>query len=379
MLTVSPGTTPISVDRTCPPRLGHACKHASSEFLEVSGHGERRRSRCSFLGLRAAPTPKYAAGPLGNSRAAGNNLGIMETPIEHLKTLPKHSEETWQGGLIRMPGWITGEGPVSYRAYIPMWVAVRADKVHGGQLLRPEERDLTAAVEALLAFASEDEFGGYRPGRVEVTDPALAEHLAKLLTDADIEVNLVEHMEAVERVIDAMAGFGEGERKHVPGPLEGEGVTVERMRRFAEAAAAFYRKAPWQYLTDTDLICTEQPEPPQGMECCVVLGAGRAAYGLGFYSSLGDYVSFRRAAGDARRTSLEKAEPWQVSFDPITEIPFKDADLWEDHGLPVADKRAYPLAMRYGSRGRMSRPWCHGALLPGSLVSCVCRHLRSRD
>ena len=47
-----------------------------------------------------------------------------------------------------------------------------------------------------------------------------------------------------------------------PGPFSGEGVTPERMRAFADAAATFWRAEPWQFLTDEDTIRVESPEPP---------------------------------------------------------------------------------------------------------------------
>ncbi|MFH1268438.1 MAG: hypothetical protein ABIK89_22175, partial [Planctomycetota bacterium] len=261
---------------------------------------------------------------------------MNETQIKQLKVLPQRRGEVWQGGLLRMPAWITKEGPEPFRPYIPIWVAVSADKVHTGELLHPAERDPAAAVAALIDFALESEHGGYRPDRVEVADAELAEALA-LLGEAGIEVRVVERLEAVERVLDTMPGFADGGRPPLPRPLDAAGVTVERMRQFAEAAAAFYRAAPWQYLTDVDLLEIENPKAPSGMKYAVVLGAGRSAYGLGFYRSSDDYMLFRRGAhrGDPRLPGV-----WQVSFDPIMEVPPGDVDLWEDHHLPLASEQA---------------------------------------
>ena len=280
----------------------------------------------------------------------------MKPSIKRLKTLPRRPDETWQGGLIRMPAWVTDEGPEPYRPYSPMWVAVRADKIHGGRLLKPDEQNFTAAVEALLAFACDNSLGGYRPGRIEVEDAALAEHLSGVLAETKIEVRVVERLEAVERVLEEMRTFQHDDQGRFPGPLDGKNVSVQQMRRFAEAAAAFYRAAPWQYLTDVDLIQIEQPKPPQGMECAVVLGAGRSVYGLGFYRDMADYVRFRQAASEGMQGTLDPSGLWQLSFNPITEIPPQDADLWEDHDLPVAGRDAYPLLMRFGRRGQITRP-----------------------
>ena len=98
---------------------------------------------------------------------------MMERALERLKGLPWRAEATWQGGLVRMPTWITGEGPVPYRPYLPLWVAVRDEKLHAGEPLRPEGANLDVVVETLLAFACEHEFGGYRVTRRGTLAPAV--------------------------------------------------------------------------------------------------------------------------------------------------------------------------------------------------------------
>lgn len=47
---------------------------------------------------------------------------------------------------------------------------------------------------------------------------------------------------------------------------------------------------------------------------------------------------------------------WAVWYGSIDEMPFGDADLWEDHGLPVAADRAYPVAVRVGPDAAVARP-----------------------
>lgn len=278
-----------------------------------------------------------------------------DTFIDRLNSLPQRADETWQGGLVRMPQWITGEDREPYRPYAPLWVAVRSDMVHVGTVTAPEEQDLELAVEALIEFALEDKFGGYRPGRIEVADQALAERLVGLAAPCGIEVKLVERLEAVARAVESLQTFDREGELPVPGALEGAGVSLERMRTFADAAAAFYRAALWQFVTDVDLIRIHPPPPPSGMEYCVVLGAGRSMYGLAFYASVAQYAKFVRAAGEFGGDLLAGKGLWQLAFHPITQIPSGDSDLWLDHGLPVAGQRAYPALMRFGPGRQIAR------------------------
>ena len=282
-------------------------------------------------------------------------LSMNAKQIRQLKALPQRGAEVWQGGLVQMPAWIAEQGSEPIRPYMPIWVAVHADLVHAGELMKPDQRDPAAAVSTLIGFALDSDLGGYRPGRVEVTDAEVAEQLA-FLAEVGVEVGVVERLEAVERVLDAFREHHAENEPDIPGPLDGRGVTVERMRCFAEAAAAFFQAAPWQFLTDSDLVLFENPKPPRGMKYATVLGAGRSVFGLGFYGSIKDYAAFRRGSEEA--SSLPGV--WQVSFNPIHEIPPPDAALWQEHNLPAASNLAYPLAIWIGHQREMKRPTAKG-------------------
>lgn len=212
------------------------------------------------------------------------------------------------------------------------------------------------ALDALLNFACESEFGGYRPGHIEVDDPALAEYLNGLLAEAAIEVRLVDRLDAVQRVLESMMAAQERTGSRVPGALDGKGVTVQRLQRYAEAAAAFHRAAPWHHLTDNDLVRIEEPQGPREMQFAVVLGNARNTYGMVFYRCADDYFQFRQRAGMGDLPSLPESGVWEVTFEPIIAVPLDDADVWEKHGLPVAGDGAYPVAAQLGIRGQARRP-----------------------
>ena len=275
-------------------------------------------------------------------RQTEDNADMAIFQVERFKQLPSHPDEVWQGDLIRTPAWVTGEGK-PYRALMPLWVAVKDDRVFPGAICKPHERNLGMAVEALVNFACDDAVGGYRPGRIEVRDAALAEHLDGLFGDADITISHVEELDALDRIKLDMARHMLG-KEPSPSPLDGEGVTLERMHAFAEAAAAFYRAAPWQYLTNIDLLEIEKPDAPAGMSFATVLGAGGAMFGLGLYDTAQDSYRIGEDTMSDEMESEIRHRMWQMSFGPITDLPTYDPDLWEDHDLPVVGDEAYPYA-----------------------------------
>lgn len=276
--------------------------------------------------------------------------------MKRFKMLPRRANEVWQGGLFRMPTWITEEDCKPFRPYIPLWVSKSENKVHVEQIVHPAERhDLSLVVDTLLAFACESQWGGYRPGAVEVTDRALGEHLSDVLADTGIEVRIIERLDAVQRVLDGLLEYqeGPGAQESSPSMMLGSGVTIPQLRQFADAAAAFYRAAPWQYLCDVDLVTICQPTPPQGMECLTVLGAARALRGIVFYPSVQVFTNFCRSCHESDPNNLGTDGLWRLTFNSILDLHGKDADVWEDHDLPLADTEAYPLLLR----GREQPPY----------------------
>jgi len=206
-----------------------------------------------------------------------------------------------------------------------------------------------------VAFATNEALAGYRPGKLEVNDSALAEHVSGLLADADIGVEYRPKLLAVDRFLAEAARDMLGEPVP-PGALQGKGVTVERMRGFAEAAKSFYQAEPWTELGTVDLIEVEVPPPPDpSLRFPLVLGGGGQEFGLAFYRSPEHYWGVSDAE-DPYAYLTSQGGIWFLTFDDITEMPFADADLWEDHSLPVAGDHAYPVADCFDPSGRRRRP-----------------------
>lgn len=272
--------------------------------------------------------------------------GIMDAIIARFTALPIRSNETWQGGLVPLRAWVRGEGSEPYRPLMSLWVAKQASRIHCGEVVRPDLANLSLAVASFFELALDSEFGGYRPGCVEVADGSLAEHLSGLLAETGVDVRQVDHLEVVERVLDDMEAAMNGGHPSVPGLLDGVGVREDDLREFAAAAAAYYLAKPWRYLSDIDLIRVDAPRMPKEMACCTVLGAGGSMFGLVFYPSPQALFDMHRAGVSLHRPKLRKLAVWQLSFNSAVEFPPKDADIWSRLQLPVAGDKAFPLFVR---------------------------------
>src|SRR5215212_9671226 len=215
----------------------------------------------------------------------------LTTPVSvalgRFRRLPQRAGEVWQGGLVRLPMWIDDpadpEG-TPLRASGAIWVSLRTGLVHMD--LAPEGEEATPE----LALATLLEFGlksakelDWRPARIEVRDAALRDALAASLAALDTPITLVEDQPAVR---DALRTFEEHEVEEVvPGLLDVPGMSIDRVRAFAAAAAAFYTARPWDRLTTEDLVVVESDQAPPDMRHLCVLGQDGHEFGIAFFDS----------------------------------------------------------------------------------------------
>ena len=271
------------------------------------------------------------------------------------KRLPQRTGEVWQGRLVRLPAWIDhptdAEGEPS-RPLGALWVSLRTGLIH--LALAPEGSPASPefALTALLEFGLKWSKGlEGRPARVEVQDAALRDALADPLAQLSTSVVVVDDMPAVREVLSNLESEATGGRRF-PGALESAGVTPDRLRAFANAAAAFYTSRVWDRLANEDLVVVESDGMPKTMRQVSVLGQGGQQFGIAFFDSRDAFERVLDMA-DAGRSATRAHG---VTFGPIDELPFADADAWLDHALPVAGPRAYPLAADLGRDGSVRRP-----------------------
>jgi tetratricopeptide (TPR) repeat protein len=274
--------------------------------------------------------------------------------LGRFKQLARRSTEVWQGGLRKLPAWIDDpehpDGEPS-RPIGAIWVSLRTGLIHADV---PREGEVASAQLALTAFL---EFGlkwakhlEGRPARVEVSDPALRDAMSQALVGLDTQVVVVEDLSSITEVLrqfETEAGDG----RRLPGALEGEGVTAARLRAFADAARLFYERRPWEHLANEDLLLIKGPEVSRDMAHACVMGNGGQEFGISFFDSRRQFE--RLVDGETRQLPKQACG---VTFGPVDDMPFADVDAWEEHGLPVAEKGAYPVAATLYADGTMRRP-----------------------
>jgi hypothetical protein len=239
-----------------------------------------------------------------------------------------------------------------YRPWAGLWVSRKTGFVHFKIEPEPGSHDWTLALDALVEFGLKRRLTGYRPGTLEVADKELGVRLLDAIGDQDLALTALPDLPAARRVLAEMTEHMAG-APMPPNALDAAGVTVERMRAFAEAARRFNEAAPWRHLSDEDLIHVEAPAVERGLSHVTVLGAGGQTFGLGFFESVADFTETKDSPEPERFMARAR---WSLFYGPISHLPFGDADLWEEHGLPVAGDDAYPVAIQFKPGGKPHRP-----------------------
>lgn len=256
------------------------------------------------------------------------------------------SDETWQIGRFRLPFWIEEEGRTPYRPSMTVCGRLPSGLVFTSG---PQEEDIEpSGVWEVLAGAIEE--WGVRPGLVQVAEDDVAEALRERLSVHDIPVELCDELPVLD---EAMSALGQELADPTPGPLSGEGVTLEQMVSFAEAAALFAAAEPWRHLTDDEPLHVEAPDVPAEIRYLSLMGGGGHQYGLLFQ---GEPDFFQERDEERLRERALEEGFWSVSLDPANQVPPEDYDLWERHRLPLAHERAFPVAAYLGGPAGIQRP-----------------------
>jgi tetratricopeptide (TPR) repeat protein len=272
--------------------------------------------------------------------------------MDRFKRLPRRSSEVWQGGVVRARMWIDEPDGTVRRPWAAVWVSLATGMMNVQLAAADDASDPSLALRVLAELGLK--LTRWRPARLEVADGTLGARLAEALADPELSVRVRADLPDVDRVLREMEHGVGGGAPPVPEALDAPGVTVERMRAFAEAARDFYRAAPWVHLSDEDLVHVEAPAVGSGFRFLTVLGAAGQTFGLGFFANPKEFEAVH--ADRDPQALLGRLGKWTVLYGPIHEMPFGDADLWEDGRLAVAGPSAYPVAMWYGPGGDLRRP-----------------------
>jgi hypothetical protein len=278
--------------------------------------------------------------------------------MDRFKRLPRRSSEVWQGGVVRARMWIDEPDGTVRRPWAAVWVSLATGMMNVQLAAADDASDPSLALRVLAELGLK--LTRWRPARLEVADGTLGARLAEALADPELSVRVRADLPDVDRVLREMEHGVGGGAPPVPEALDAPGVTVERMRAFAEAARDFYRAAPWVHLSDEDLVHVEAPAVGSGFRFLTVLGAAGQTFGLGFFANPKEFEA-AHADPDPQRSWAALASG-RCSTAPSTRCRSATPTSGRMAASPWPGRRRTPsrcgtdLAVTFAVRGPISWP-----------------------
>lgn len=240
-------------------------------------------------------------------------------------------QRTWEGDVMPI-GTRKDEGAVVLLTAGPLVVHV---EVLPYRPAGAEERAVTLA----QALSAAGRAGSTLPQTLHVRDEEVAAALEPLLRARGIGVQAADLPGLDEAVQAVMSGMGVPEiarRLTTPDTWRETGASAQELAAFHEAAAAFYRLAPWdEPATQRPLLLELPDETPWAAS---VMGDGGVAYGLALYSQPADMITLMMTGepGTMQGSALT------VDYDqrgPLTAAMLREIKA---AGWPIAGARAHP-------------------------------------
>jgi tetratricopeptide (TPR) repeat protein len=243
--------------------------------------------------------------------------------------------------------WLPRSGGDPFRPWVAFCLSLDSGKLAASE--PGSEEEVPSLLERALAEAGRK--WRSRPARVQVAEVAWAQALDDLLSPQGVAVETRSALPELSEILARLSHRAAPDDPR-PGPLTGEGVTLEDLAAFARAAAGFLAAAGWRHLNHEDLVRIEAPDVDADLrQFFVVHQGGRSAPDLRFLADP-EAVPWEEeevwpdnededdeddeGLGDAGEWTVELLKPW--------EAPPEDGDLWERHGLPWAGDGYIPVA-----------------------------------
>jgi tetratricopeptide (TPR) repeat protein len=266
------------------------------------------------------------------------------------KNLPQEFD-LWQADFRPLPHW-TRAGGEPLRPWVVLVTSRSNDLVLAHEM--PEETPSAALLWDTLVQAMRFPAAGepHRPTGLQVRADERWEALRPHLDEIGVGLAVTEELDQLDAVFDQMTEQVYGKPR--PGLLDMPGVKPAQVGSFFEAAASFFRQAPWKKVGYEAAIRVECAKFQSGPWYAVLMGQSGLELGLALYE---DLEALRELlTGDAAdEEKARQSVATTVTFGEEWDIPVADLEAARRYGWQVARPDAYPEVF-HKERGLALRP-----------------------
>lgn len=287
---------------------------------------------------------------LRKKRAAAAK-GPAPLALARLKRLPQHGD-VWMADCQQLPMYVQDNRGQPARPWIVLIVNFSQHLILAQQI--SEEQPTSEQMWETLEEAMKKPLVGskQRPTELKVRAGLGWEALQPALEELGIQTVTQEELEPIAQIIDGLAESLGGEQP--PALVDQPDITVEQLGRFYEAAAEFYRQAPWRGLGYENAVRIECEQIEGGPWFAVLMGQSGLMMGVALYDDLNLLKRlWSHDLSDEKNAELTVATT--VTFGAAEEIALADLEAARQYNWPVARPDAYPSIFRK-ERGMSMRP-----------------------
>jgi tetratricopeptide (TPR) repeat protein len=307
----------------------------------------------------------------------------MARPHKSPSKLPQR-QETWYLAVRELRIWITPPDEEPYRPYGALVVNLDQGLVQDLSTF-PSPPAPEQVIEKLFeAMRSQPPGTGqkpHRPKQVHFEDQNLMRSLASVLEEIGVSAAFQPAKEIADEIFSELEERLSGGLVKTLGLLSQKGVTPKQIEALFEAAAQYYRAAPWAHLTNMQPLAI-QVKPETKARYVVVMGNAGLEYGIALYKQWNDFLMGFGPA-DRPEDVIPTGGAHSLFFGDATQVPFDDLDAIAEHGWEVVDEEGYPIPVVFTRDGEVKRPgsadlrWYEAAML--AIIKFVPEHLKPDD
>jgi hypothetical protein len=264
--------------------------------------------------------------------------------------------ETWCLAVRELRIWIAPDNEKPYRPFCAIFYNIDKDLIQGFPIFPAAptpEQVLEALFEVMLSRPPGSLQRPHRPKRIHFEDENLADALSSPLEEIGVTAVFQPAEEVIDELIEELEDRMGGGPDY-PGLLTQKDVVPELLGDVFEAAAHFFRVAPWVHLTNVQSLAIKVGRERK-YRYVIVMGNGGVEYGLSLYKTWDDLVlQFSPADYPLERISSRGANVF--FYEDITMVPFDDLEAIDRYGWEVASEEGYPVPVIYTRDGDTKRP-----------------------
>ncbi len=273
--------------------------------------------------------------PKGRKAAAPKAKGPEALAKTRLKARLPQQPDIWQADFRQLPTWVETGGE-KVRPWMILITNATSD-VNRTYEVADQEPSPDALWEILMRAVQHPSMGkAYRPVELQVRPSDRWEYLRTHLEEIGVRLTVMEQLGHVDVVLQELSEQLGGTPE--PGLLDAPGVTPHLVAAFYEAAAEFFRLAPWKKVGYEGAIRVEGDKFQGGPWYAVLMGQSGLIVGLALYDDLELLKSLWTGEGDDEENALRTVAT-TVTFGEEWDIPVKDLEAARRHNWKVAFRR----------------------------------------